>query len=37
MNHRTALKSLLAVAVLALAGPVLAQTKLKWEIGRAHV
>jgi tripartite ATP-independent transporter DctP family solute receptor len=33
MNHRTALKTLLAVAVLALAGPVLAQTKLKW----AHV
>jgi tripartite ATP-independent transporter DctP family solute receptor len=33
MNHRTALKTLLAVAVLALAGPALAQTKLKW----AHV
>ena len=33
MKHRTLLKTLLAAAALALAGPTLAQTKLKW----AHV
>jgi tripartite ATP-independent transporter DctP family solute receptor len=33
MKQRTLLKTLLAAAVLALAGPTLAQTKLKW----AHV
>ena len=30
MNRKTLFKTLMATAALALAGPALAQTKLKW-------